>query len=161
MGGTRCTGEDAQDLFRTLQSRESSSSDVESGEEECCGEFILGAIAADIAVPDPSDAAWPKWVVYGIGAAVATAAGYDVYNEMFPTTVMDPYILEHRRVTDSEVDGIAREWGYENAHDLKDAHDVGSEMDIYIDDKTGELILRRNPKAGPNDVPDQPVYPNN
>ncbi|AZA89069.1 hypothetical protein EG349_19785 (plasmid) [Chryseobacterium shandongense] len=31
----------------------------------------LGFMALDISVPDPSDAAWPKWAAYGIVGAVA------------------------------------------------------------------------------------------
>lgn len=34
----------------------------------------LGFIAADIAIPEPTDAAWPKWVGYGI-AGTAAAPG--------------------------------------------------------------------------------------
>ena len=40
----------------------------------------------------------------------------------------------------------ARDWGYKDAHDLKDAHGVGSEYDIYRDGKTGDGELR--PKKG-------------
>lgn len=32
---------------------------------------ILGWIAADAAVPEPTDAAWPKWVAYGVVGTVA------------------------------------------------------------------------------------------
>ncbi len=37
---------------------------------------VLSFIAADVAVPEPTDAAWPKWVAYGIAAA---AAGTTLY----------------------------------------------------------------------------------
>lgn len=33
----------------------------------------LAFMAADIAIPDPSDAAWPKWVGYGVTGMIATA----------------------------------------------------------------------------------------
>ncbi|MGO4770913.1 SpvB/TcaC N-terminal domain-containing protein [Flavobacterium sp. W22_SRS_FK3] len=35
---------------------------------------ILGFIEADILVPEPTDAAWPKWVGYGVASAVAGVA---------------------------------------------------------------------------------------
>lgn len=45
-------------------------------EEECCGGAAIGVlswIAADTAIPDPTDVFGPKWVSYGIaGAAAAT-----------------------------------------------------------------------------------------
>lgn len=38
----------------------------------------LGFIATDMSIPEPTDAAWPKWVGYGVAATVAAA--YIYYN---------------------------------------------------------------------------------
>jgi RHS repeat-associated protein len=43
---------------------------------------VKGWIAADIAIPDPSDAAWVKWVGYGCAAAITTALAYVVAEEI-------------------------------------------------------------------------------
>ncbi len=38
-------------------------------------------IGGDVAIPDPSDAAWPKWVVYGAALGGALALDSFVFNE--------------------------------------------------------------------------------
>jgi len=42
----------------------------------------------------------------------------------------------------SDADAYARSKGYKDAHDLKESHDVGSEFDIFVDQKTKEGVLR-------------------
>lgn len=44
--------------------------------------FTLGAISADVAVPDPSDAVPLKWAAYGVAGAIA-------YETLHPTTMQD------------------------------------------------------------------------
>lgn len=45
----------------------------------------LGFIATDAAVPDPTDAAWPKWAGYGVVGAVA-------YNVAHPNAIQDDMV---------------------------------------------------------------------
>jgi RHS repeat-associated protein len=47
---------------------------------------VFGALQADVAVPEPSDAAWPKWVGWGIAIAGAAAIDYVVLNESGEST---------------------------------------------------------------------------
>ena len=35
---------------------------------------VLAFIAADVAVPEPTNAAWPKWVAYAIASSIAISA---------------------------------------------------------------------------------------
>ncbi len=50
---------------------------------EAAVELVGGWIAADVAIPEPSDALWPKWVGYGVGFAGAVAFDYLLYNAIF------------------------------------------------------------------------------
>ena len=133
-------------------------SEVRLGEsEECCLDWVLGAVAVDLVTPDPSDAAWPKWALYGAGAIVLGAAGYDVYQEMFPTavpassplTILDPHIVHagHKEVSTSEAERIAKELGYDGAEHLKREYGRDARHDIYHDYTTGETTIR--PKGDP------------
>jgi hypothetical protein len=71
-----------------------------------------------------------------------------------PTTTMKP------AGSNSTANKWARDWGYQDAHDLKDAHGVGSDFDIYRDGKTGKGTLRRKGKGrGRSNVPDIPIEP--
>ena len=49
------------------------------GESALAG--VLAGVGADIAIPDPTDLAWPKWA--GFGLAITGAALYDVCNTYF------------------------------------------------------------------------------
>ncbi|MBA3520162.1 MAG: RHS repeat-associated core domain-containing protein [Rhizobiales bacterium] len=51
---------------------------VDSTGESAAG-VVGGFIGADISIPDPSDAAWPKWATYG--AAMCVAVGVDYFGE--------------------------------------------------------------------------------
>jgi RHS repeat-associated protein len=46
---------------------------------------VLTAIAADVSVPDPTDAAWPKWALYGVAAAAAGATLYFLADSSTPS----------------------------------------------------------------------------
>lgn len=63
------------------------------------------------------------------------------------TYIRLPYTYYKRISSSAEADRVAREWGYDDAHDLKDAHGVGSEYDIYRDGKTGKGELRPHRKG--------------
>ena len=155
---TTYTGADAENLFKQLQANaksktkpsESKSEDKSilnaegdaegvtdnTQNEDCCPgaalmfEGLSSVLAADAAIPEPTDAVPWKWV--GYGAAFVGTALYAGYELLF------------KKVSDGN--SAAEEWGYEDAHDLKDAHGVGSHYDIYRDGKTGEGVLR--PKKG-------------
>lgn len=67
--------------------------------------------------------------------------GYLAYEYITADT---PLVLEMKPAdSGATADAWAREWGYEGAHDLKDAHDLGPDYDIYRDGKIGKGILRR------------------
>ena len=42
---------------------------------------VLSVIAIDIMTPDPSDAAWPKWIAYGVLISAAAATGVVALSE--------------------------------------------------------------------------------
>jgi RHS repeat-associated protein len=52
----------------------------------------LAFIAADVAVPEPTDVAWPKWVVYGVaGTAAAVSIHANSKNSPKPNIVYEIY----------------------------------------------------------------------
>ena len=49
--------------------------------------------------------------------------------------------------SNKDADSYAASKGYRDAHDLKRAHDVGSEFDIFVDSKTGKgVLMNKNQK---------------
>jgi hypothetical protein len=166
---TTFTGEDAVNLFKEIKAKsnsknndnsknskdkkfensfvgESSSKDGNakqedgsSKQEDCCpgaanillnggkatavllGDDITGVgVADDVLIP------------FVVGGTLVAALGYSIYEVFF------------KKVSDGN--SAAEEWGYDDAHDLKDSHGVGSHYDIYKDGKTGKGVLR--PKKG-------------
>jgi len=96
---------------------------------------VIG-IADDVAIP----------FILG-GAALISGYQYMTGPSALTPSFNDTYFLGFKKIsTDAAADAAAQDWGYRDAHDLKDAHGVGSQYDIYRDGKTGKGELR--PKKG-------------
>jgi len=117
------------------------------------GTLMTAAVTSqvDSPVPGPADLVALGELALGGTAAIITYFAIDRF--------ADSGIVSYKKIsTNSAANEAARGWGYEDAHDLKDAHDVGSEYDIYRDGKTGKGELRpRKGKPGEH----KEIHPNN
>ena len=134
--------------------------------------FVGGWIATDTAVPDPSDAAWPKWVGYGLllGGAWAVdaimsdddTAQSESSEEKCPdnasSSSSDPEqdpdgddgddeqrAKDAKRMSKKELNKAARNNGYKDAHEMKRDFQLDSKSDIFVD-RYGELY--HGPRQG-------------
>ena len=65
---------------------------------------VLGFITADAAIPEPTDATWPKWAVYAVAGGVASVAIYinsaSTKTEAKPISVSKSITIPQEKVND-------------------------------------------------------------
>jgi len=118
----------------------------------CCPPYLAavvgGWISTDATIPDPTDAAWPKWLAYG--TALSGAALIDwliIYNENSGEdggSGSKEQCPQDKKLTKGEIDRLIK--GGIHPHDLKD----NSKQDLFKD-KDGNIWVKPKSGIGPGD----------
>lgn len=111
---------------------------------------VGGWIGTDTAIPDPTDAAWPKWVGYGAALGGAALLDWLIYNNensnddggQCPEGSPDD-----KKLSNGEIDKL-KDAGFD-PHDLKPKKG-GSKFDLFKD-KNGNIIVKPKKGNGPGD----------
>jgi RHS repeat-associated protein len=96
---------------------------------------LSGFIAMDMAIPEPSDVAWPKWAGYAAGTAVLTGV-------VWATSSPDIHPGEVAGKTPEEIDKIAKDKGL-----IPQGTDPQNGKGSYTDPETGKQRILVHPDA--------------